>query len=121
MPARSFMTRRVIVPGLLAWLCLLVSASGGSAQDLKYRTLSGVIITQKNEAVEGVVIVASLSSGETKTVSDADGNFKLSVPKEALTLRIEGKNIAPQERPDWDQRARGKSEHHHPVRHSSHP
>ena len=98
MPARLFMTRRVIVSGLLAILCLLVSDAGAPAQDLKYRTLSGVIITQKNEAVEGVVIVASFSSGETKTVSDADGNFKLSVPKEALTLRIEGKNIAPQER-----------------------
>ena len=98
MPARLFMTRRVIMSGLLAILCLLVSDAGVPAQDLKYRTLSGVIITQKNEAVEGVVIVASFSSGETKTVSDADGNFKLSVPKEALTLMIEGKNIAPQER-----------------------
>ena len=95
---RMSLSGRVIVPSSLILLCTLVSAAWVLAGDANYRTLSGVIVTPKNEAVEGVSIIASFSSGKTKTVSDADGNFTLSVPKEALTLRIEGKNIAVQER-----------------------
>ena len=95
---RMSLSGRVIVPGSLILLCTLVSAAWVLVGDTKYRTLSGVIVTQKNEAVEGVAIIASSPIGEVETVSDADGNFTLSVPKEPLTLRIEGKNIAVQER-----------------------
>jgi carboxypeptidase family protein/TonB-dependent receptor-like protein len=62
------------------------------------RQVSGVIVTQKNEAVEGVAVIVATSSGELKTVSDADGNFHLTVPSGAFRLRIDGKYIAPQEK-----------------------
>ena len=68
-------------------------------QDMgELRTLSGVIVTRKNEVVEGVTITAgSPHHGEVKTTSGADGRFSLQVPKEALGVKIEGKNLAPQE------------------------
>ena len=94
---------RVTLSGWLILFSILMSVAWVLAGDAKYRTLSGVIVTPKNEAVEGVSIISSSASGEVKTVSDADGNFKLSVPKEALTLRIEGKNIAVARKADWDQ------------------
>ncbi|HKS41898.1 MAG TPA: TonB-dependent receptor, partial [Blastocatellia bacterium] len=57
------------------------------------RTLSGVILTDKNEAVAGASIVVRSSSGEVKAVSDANGEFSITVPDEPLTVRVEGKNL----------------------------
>src|SRR5262245_62129457 len=62
------------------------------------RKLSGVIMTRKNEVVGGILITAATSSGELKTVSDADGSFHLMVPKEGIRIIIEGKNVEPQEK-----------------------
>jgi hypothetical protein len=62
-----------------------------------FRTLSGVIVTLKNEVVEGVTIaVESAHLGEARATSGPDGRFSLKVPKEALSVKIEGKNLAPQ-------------------------
>ena len=57
------MSGRVIVSGSLILLGILISASWAMAEDASYRTLSGVIVTQKNEAVEGVSIIVSTSLG----------------------------------------------------------
>ncbi|PYV87238.1 MAG: hypothetical protein DMG05_17965 [Acidobacteria bacterium] len=59
------------------------------AQSNLTRKLSGVIVTQKNEAVEGVSVIAWTGSGEQRTVSDADGHFGLTVSTEPLKLKIE--------------------------------
>jgi hypothetical protein len=69
-----------------------------SQQTARERILSGVITTQQNELVAGVSVIARFASGEQKTQSDAEGNFRLTVPGEPLTLRFEGQNIAPLER-----------------------
>ncbi len=62
------------------------------------RILSGVILTQQNEALPGVAVIVRSASGEQRTTSDAGGNFRLSVPtNEPLTLRFESKSIDPLE------------------------
>lgn len=61
------------------------------------RILSGVITTQQNELVAGVSVIVRSASGEQKTQSDAEGNFRLRAPNEPLTLRFEGQNITPLE------------------------
>ncbi|MGB8509604.1 MAG: TonB-dependent receptor, partial [Pyrinomonadaceae bacterium] len=61
------------------------------------RTLSGVILTQQNELLPGVTVIARAPTGEARTVSDAEGRFRLAVPPGALTLRFEGKNVTPVE------------------------
>jgi hypothetical protein len=53
------------------------------AQSIGARTLSGALVTGKNEAV----------AGERTAKSDAEGNFTLTVPREAVTLVVAGKNL----------------------------
>lgn len=83
----------VLLPALI-----LLTSSWLEGQSVHSRTLSGVIVTQKNEAVEAVSVTALFSSGEQTTTSDRDGNFRLTVPNEPLKLKIEGKYVAAQER-----------------------
>ncbi|MGI8836934.1 MAG: carboxypeptidase-like regulatory domain-containing protein [Pyrinomonadaceae bacterium] len=62
------------------------------------RTLSGVIISQQNELVPAVTVIARYSSGEQRVTSDEEGNFRLVVPNEQVTLTFEGKNVSSSER-----------------------
>lgn len=48
--------------------------------------------------MSGVTVIVRYSSGEQKTLSDAEGEFRFVVPKEPLTLRVEGNNTAPVEK-----------------------
>lgn len=57
------------------------------------RKISGSLVTGKNEAVAGATITARSSTGEQTAKSDAEGNFTLTIPREAVTLVITGKNI----------------------------
>jgi hypothetical protein len=90
--------RRTVTLGLLLSFPVLTSLQQLRAQNNPTRKLSGVIITQRNEAVGRVSITAITLSGEVKGVSEADGTFQLTVPNEPLRLRIEGKYVDPQER-----------------------
>src|SRR5438132_7878043 len=63
------------------------------AQAKVMRTLSGVIVNQKGEAVPGVSLTVRCAASEQKVVGDAEGNFRLLVPAETLTLKIEGKYV----------------------------
>src|SRR5262245_21304468 len=62
------------------------------------RAISGVIVTDKNEAVAGATITAHFASGEQKTISDASGGFSLTAPLGSVTIKVEGKNLEPVER-----------------------
>jgi hypothetical protein len=62
------------------------------------RTLSGVIITSKNEVVVGATIIVRSSSGESTATSDSEGKFKMTVSAEMLIVKITGKNIITLER-----------------------
>ena len=63
------------------------------AQSGGVRTLSGALVTGKNEAVAGATVTARSSSGERTAKSDAEGNFTVTVPREAVTLIVTGKNL----------------------------
>lgn len=63
------------------------------------RTLSGVILSEKDELVPNVTVTARTASGaERTTKSNASGSFSLAVPKETVTVRFFGNNIALQSR-----------------------
>jgi hypothetical protein len=83
------MKRRLPFLPLLISLCYVqtFAQSGGA------RTLSGALVTSRNEAVAGATIMATSSSGEQIATSDAEGNFTLTVPREAVTLVVTGKNL----------------------------
>ena len=77
---------------------LLQTCPQMAAQAQTQRTLSGVITTGRNEAVAGATITVRSSAGELTATSDGEGAFKLSVPAEALIVKITGKNLIALER-----------------------
>jgi TonB-dependent receptor-like protein len=81
---------------ILAVLSLISTQAVAQAQS--QRTLSGIITTGRNEVVAGATITVRSSSGELTAASDNEGNFKLSVPAEALIVKITGKNLVALER-----------------------
>ncbi len=94
---------RVTFPGMISQsICILLivvlAHASGWAQTDADRVVSGVIVTDKNEAVEGASIVVRSASGERKATSDSTGAFRLSVPGGPLTIRVEGKNLDPVEK-----------------------
>ncbi|HKP71708.1 MAG TPA: TonB-dependent receptor, partial [Pyrinomonadaceae bacterium] len=80
--------------GFILLIMLSLTVAVGAQAGRHTRTLSGTILTQQNEAVAGVSILVRSASGELRTESDAEGNFRLVVPAETLSLRFFGKNIA---------------------------
>ena len=66
--------------------------------EVTMRTVSGSIITERNEVVAGVIITAQGASGEALVTSDSAGRFSFTLPNETLTLRFGGENIKPLER-----------------------
>jgi outer membrane receptor protein involved in Fe transport len=88
--------RRSIPVSLIYTLFFLALSicSEAEAQTNQTRTISGTVITYKNESVVGVSVIARYASGQQRSLTDGDGNFSLSVPNVPLTLRVEGKNIA---------------------------
>lgn len=93
-------TRCPIIPAsLFIIICLVASLCGqADAQTIAGRKLSGIVVTDKDEAVAGATVIVRSAAGEQKTVSDTRGNFTLTVESVPLTLRVEGKNLAPVER-----------------------
>lgn len=85
---------RILLLGLALWLA---SRQLTPAQIKGGRILSGVVITQKNEAVEGASLTVMTSSGETQVKSGPDGSFRAEVPGGPITLRVGGQYIAPRE------------------------
>jgi outer membrane receptor protein involved in Fe transport len=86
----------VLITSLAAWF-LLIPVLGvylqAEAQTGTTRTVSGVVVTERDERVQGASIIVRYSSGEQKTTSDAAGRFNLTVPDSELTLAVEGKNL----------------------------
>jgi outer membrane receptor protein involved in Fe transport len=81
-----------------AWqscVCLFVVflAMAVRSQTTPLRSISGVVITDKNELVAGATVVAEYGSGRREMVTDANGAFRLLVPSEAVTLNVVGKYL----------------------------
>ncbi|MEN3334279.1 MAG: hypothetical protein V7641_3644 [Blastocatellia bacterium] len=86
----------VLKTSLTRWLLLLLAIGmcvQAEAQTVTTRTLSGIVITDRDESVPGASIIVRYASGEEITISDAAGKFTLPVPDEPLTLIVEGKNL----------------------------
>src|SRR5262245_4067650 len=83
------MKERLLLLLITISLCCVQSL----AQSKNTRTISGTLVTGKNEAVAGAIITARSSSGEQTAKSDAEGDFTLTAPREVVTLLIMGKNL----------------------------
>lgn len=76
----------------LLWFCSLPLGSA-PAQTARLRTISGEVITDRNELVPGVAVEANWGSGNCETTTDSQGAFHLSAPDARLTLRVRGKYL----------------------------
>ena len=94
---KIFSRSRIRISFLLGLVGWLASGQAILAQKKGGRILSGVVVTQKNEAVEGVSLTVVSSSGEKQIKSEPDGTFRSEIPDEPVTLKIGGKYIAPRE------------------------
>ena len=83
--------KRIYRDVLVMWLLLFSSFAQAQSSA---RVLSAIIVTQKNEAVEGVSLTVVSSLGQKYATSDSQGNFSIEVPDLPLTLKIEGRFIA---------------------------
>ncbi|HEY7097694.1 MAG TPA: TonB-dependent receptor [Terriglobales bacterium] len=71
---------------LLLIICALASAAFA-------RTISGVVLTDTKEAINGIKVVAESASGTSEVISAEDGSFKLVVPDGDVTLKVVGANV----------------------------
>ncbi|MCU0239905.1 MAG: TonB-dependent receptor [Pyrinomonadaceae bacterium] len=55
--------------------------------------ISGVVVTPQNELVPNVTVSIRTSDGKKDVQTDAEGNFSLEIPKEAIMISVSGKNI----------------------------
>ncbi len=86
---------------LARFLCLsalLLSAIAGWAQALQMRTVSGVVLTDKNEVVAGATVVAEYASGRQEITTDSSGSFRFTAPREPLTLNVNSKYVVAEPR-----------------------
>jgi outer membrane receptor protein involved in Fe transport len=81
------------------WACtalmlyLFLGHSSSQTRMLSARTLSGVVIADRNEVVPEVSVVAVWASGKKETRTDAAGAFRLSVPNQPVQLTVIGKYL----------------------------
>src|ERR1043165_9852705 len=75
----------ILKASLARWV-LLILAIGMclQAEAQTTRTLSGVVVTDRDESVPGASIIVRYASGEIITITDAAGKFSLPVPDETL-------------------------------------
>jgi outer membrane receptor protein involved in Fe transport len=81
----------------LAFL-LLAAPLISHSQSTPARVLSGVVITDKNEGVPGVTIVAESASGNKQARTDANGGFRLTVSSERVRLKVIGQYLVSEEK-----------------------
>jgi len=74
-------------------LVLLLGHSQAQTERSPLRTISGAVLTDQNEVVPNVSVVAEYASGREETTTDTDGSFRLTVPDEPVTLRALGKYV----------------------------
>jgi hypothetical protein len=83
-------TRRI---ALLFLLVASVFVARLFAQSPALRAVTGIVLTERNEAVPGAIVAANWSFGSTEATTDSNGNFRLSAPREALTVDVHGKYL----------------------------
>jgi hypothetical protein len=62
------------------------------------RTISGIVLTDKNEAVAGATVVAQGTSASAETRTDSQGHFSLRTLPQDIKLTVSGKYLAPAEK-----------------------
>ena len=73
------------------------AASKAATPGAEMRTVSGVVLTEKNEVVPGATVTVETLSGNRQVTTDGQGRFSLAVPAGTTEVRVSGKYIASNE------------------------
>lgn len=84
---RSYRTRFRMLLLLTVFSSHSIWAS--STQSREMRRVAGVVVTPKNESLRAVIVIARTATGDWRTVTNDDGEFRLEAPNEDLALRVE--------------------------------
>jgi hypothetical protein len=78
-------------------LCLVLSSTRNTGlwAQAGPRVVSGLVLSEKNEAVSGAKVVAQGTFGVAQTISDRDGRFVLEAGTGSLRLEVSGNYIVP--------------------------
>ena len=95
-PSATSRSYRNICPLLL--LLLLALPSKAQSGLLSQRAISGIVVTDKNEAVPNVAVIARYGSETRQTTTDANGLFQLTVPNQPVALTASGKYVVAEEK-----------------------
>jgi hypothetical protein len=80
------------------FLLSVVLLLGAPAQGVPDHHLRGVVVTPRNEPVEGATVVLLTRQGEVRTFTNMAGEFTLSSAEAPVVLRVEGRTIRTTER-----------------------
>jgi hypothetical protein len=79
-------------------ILILIGYCHGQRGAILLRSVSGVVLTDNNELVPNVAVVAEYASGKTETTTDAIGSFRLTIPSEEAKLKVLGKYVVSEEK-----------------------
>lgn len=77
----------------LATYFMFVLSAVCVSQTASSRIASGTVVNDQNKLVAGATVVAHGLFGERKTLTDADGSFRLELPDDRFTLTVDGKYV----------------------------
>ena len=72
-------------------------AQTAAAKTEEVKTVSGVVLTEKNEAVVGATVAVETDAGTRQVLTNGEGAFSLAVPAGTLKIKVSGKYVAPSE------------------------
>lgn len=82
----------------LIWFIWGVSMMAGAQAHPGNRTVSGIVTNARGEAVVSARVTATAAGQVRFTETNGEGRFNLSLPLGPVRLRVEGKDLIPQER-----------------------
>ncbi len=72
--------------------------SQSQTETVSLRTISGTVMTDRNQVIPNVSVVAEYASGKKETITDGNGRFELSTPNEPVELKVMGKYVTSEEK-----------------------
>jgi TonB-dependent Receptor Plug Domain len=72
---------------------LLATGLSQTASESGSRVVSGTVVTDKDEVIPGVIVVAESPSGRAEGTTGSNGEFRLAAPSGPLRLNVVGKYV----------------------------
>jgi outer membrane receptor protein involved in Fe transport len=96
-PAKIGSRSAVAVRAALVVILAVASMATAMAAE-RTKRIGGIVVTNQNELVPNATVTIESTEGALRATTGRDGAFQLTVPDEAVMIRVEGKDLEPIER-----------------------